>query len=167
MKILSDEEFSITLISESTDTESPKSQIWKNGKAINVFVDGQVCEACINYRDFYLVFTTNDSPFEESLNIYFLDRNFTPLDHAVLVWPYGTGSFNLMNLTEPNFIEFKFFGNATWRLELYPKKKLIIPYLSEPAGVWRKFKLKHHFKVSKKYASETTLNNLTKSSNGR
>jgi hypothetical protein len=167
MKMLSDKEFSIKLISESTETESSKSQLWINGKAIDSFIDGEVCEACINYGEFYLVFTTNDCPFEESLNIHLLDRNYSVLDQAALVWPYSTGSFTLLDLIEPNLITFKFFGEAIWEIELYPSKKVLIPYLSEPSGVWRKFKLKHNFKVSKKYVPEKSVNNLTKPAKGR
>ncbi|SBS25749.1 hypothetical protein MSP8887_00254 [Marinomonas spartinae] len=150
MKILSDKEFLLKLMSESTDTEPPKSQIWVNGKAVDSFIEGEVCEACIGYENFYLVFTTNNSPFEESLNIQFLDQNCRLLDQATLVWPYSTGSFTLIGLTEPNFIAFKFFEETVWEIALYPSKKLVIPYFSEPAGVWRKFRLRHYFKISKK-----------------
>lgn len=150
MKILSDQEFSTRLVSEATETESPKSQLWVNGKAIDSFIDGEICEACVNYGEFYLVFTTNNCPYEESLNIHFLDRNFRALDHATLVWPYGTGSFTLLDMVEPNLVTFKFFEKSIWEVELYSNKRVVVPYVSEPRGVWRKLKLKHYFKVSKK-----------------
>lgn len=149
MKILNDQEFSLKLISESTETETSKSQILFNGKPIDSVVEGKICEACISYEEFFLVITSNDCPYEESLNIYFLSKNFIVLDRATLVWPYSTGSFVLLDLVQPNVIAFKFFDESTWKIELYPKKRIVIPILSEAAGVWRSFKLKHHFKVSK------------------
>ncbi len=161
MKILDDQAFSIKSVSESTETGSPKSQLWINGKAIDSIIEGVICEACINYGEFYLVFTTNDCPYEESLNIHFLDRNFRALDHAILVWPYSTGSFVLLDVIEPNLVTFKFFEDSIWEIELYSNKRVVVPYFSEPRGVWRSFKLKHYFKVSKKTASETAKYNLT------
>ena len=151
MKKLSDHEFSTKLIAEATETKSPKSQLWINGEAVDAVIEGSLCEACIRYGECYLVLTTNDCPYEESLNIHFLDQNFHSLDYAVLVWPYGTGSFTLLDVIEPDLIRFKFFGESIWQIKLYPHKKVIIPYLSEPSGVWRRFKLRHYFKVSKKH----------------
>lgn len=155
MKILDEQAFSIKLVSESSETESPKSQLWVDGKAIDSVIDGAICEACVSYGEFYLVFTTNDCPYEESLNIYFLDQNFRALDHAILVWPYSTGSFVLLDVIEPNLVRFKFFEECIWEVELYANKRVLIPYLSEPRGVWRRFTLKHYFKVSKHSAFET------------
>ncbi|BBA35638.1 uncharacterized protein sS8_3701 [Methylocaldum marinum] len=150
MKLLDQEEFSTKLVSESTETESPKSQVLVNGEAVDSFIDGATFEACIQYEEFYLVFTTNDCPYEESLNISLLDKQYHVLDHAVLVWPYSTGKFRLLDIVQPNLVTFEFFGETTWKVELYPHKRLITPFFSEPRGVWRKFKLRHYFKVGGK-----------------
>lgn len=150
MKILNEQEFSIKFFSEETETKPPESRIMVNGKTIDSVIEGKVCEACVSYDEFYLAFTTNDCPYEESLNIYFLDRNFNALDHAVLLWPYATGSFTLLDVIEPNLITFQFLDESIFKIELYSRKRLVVPYMSEPAGVWRKFSLKHYFKISKK-----------------
>ncbi len=150
MKTLSTQKFTIKLVSESTETDSPKSQFFINGTAINSIIEGVVCEACIKFKTFYLVFTTNDCPYEESLNIFFLDQNSSILDQAVLVWPYNTGSFELLDFVEPNLVMFQFFEESTWVIELYSSKRMIVPYVSEPRGVWRKFSLNHYFKILKK-----------------
>ncbi len=150
MKILSEQEFSTKLIFEDTETKSPKSQILIKGTPINTFIDGAFFDACIQYNEYYLVFTTDDSLFKESLNIYLLDQTYTTLDHAVLFWPYGTGSFSLLDVTEPNLVRFKFSGKKIWEIELFLSKRTVIPYNSESCGVWRKFTFRHCFKISEK-----------------
>lgn len=167
MKILSEQEFSTKLVSEATDSESPKSRILINELETDTLIDGAVFEACIQFHEYYLVFTTDDCPFEESLNIYLLDQKYCTLDHATLFWPYGTGSFKLLDIVEPNIARFKFFEEKIWKIKLYLSKRLVIPYISEPGGVWRKFKLKHHFKVSKKYTPKEARRNLTKPATSR
>ncbi len=149
MKKLTKQEFSIKLISEATDTEIPKCQIKINGSTTDSIMEGAILEAAIKYQEFYLVFTTNDCPYENTLNIHYLDQDLTILDRATLSWPYGTGSFTLINILQPNRIRFQFFTRDDWEITLYPKAKWLIPYLSEPRGVWRKFKFNHHFKISK------------------
>jgi hypothetical protein len=149
MKILTEQEFSTTLISEATDTETPKCQIKINGSTTDSILEGAILEAAIKYQEFYLVFTTNDCPYEDTLNIHYLDQGLRILDQASLSWPYGTGSFTLINILQPNRVKFQFFTRDNWEITLYPKAQWLIPYLSEPRGVWRKLKFHHHFKISK------------------
>ncbi len=149
MKKLTEQEFSIKLISEAAETEIPKCQIYINETATDSILQGAILEAAIKYQEFYLVFTTNDCPYEDTLNIHYLDQDLRILDQATLSWPYGTGSFILINILQPNRIRFQFFTRDDWEITLYPKAQWLIPYLSEPRGVWRKFKFNHYFKISK------------------
>lgn len=154
MKLLTQEEFSTKLVSEATETESPRSQVLVNGKAVNSFITGAIFEACIKYRDFYLVFMTDDIPYEDALNISLLDSEYRVLDYAALSWPYSTGTFRLLDFSRPNTVAFEFFGETTWKIELSSRKRIIIPFFSEPRGVWRKFGLSHYFKISGKPVPE-------------
>jgi hypothetical protein len=147
MKKLTEHEFSIKLISDATDTESPKCQIKINGSTTDSILQGAILEAAIKYQEFYLVFTTNDCPYEDTLNIHYLDQDLSILDQATLSWPYGTGSFTLLNSIQPNRIRFHFFEPKVWEISLYTKKQFFIPYFSEPRGVWRKFKFNRYFKI--------------------
>jgi len=52
-------------------------------------------------------------------------------------------------------VAFQFFGGTTWKIELLPGKRFMIPFFSEPAGVWRKFGLSHYFKISGKPKPES------------
>jgi hypothetical protein len=149
MEKLTEQEFSIKKISEATETEAPKCQIKIKGKATDAILEGSILEVVFRYRDCYLVFTTNDCLYEESLNIYYLDQDLTNLDQATLSWPYGTGLFNLLNTIQPNRIRFQFFEQEAWEIALFAKAQFFTPYLSEPRGVWRKFKFNRYFAISK------------------
>lgn len=150
MKLLNNSELSIKLISEATETASPRSQLVVDGKEVDSFIEGTVLEACIKHERSYLIFTTNDCPYEESLNIYLLNQSYEILDNAVLVWPYSTGLFEILDITHSNLVDFKFFEEKIWQLEIFSHKRILIPCISEPCGVWRKLRFKHHFKIREK-----------------
>lgn len=150
MKLLKKSEFSLKLVSEATETDSPKSQLVIDGKDVDSVIEGTVLEACVKHKDCYLLFTTNDCAYEESLSIYLLDKYYKILDSAVLVWPYSTGLFEILDITQANLIDFKFFEGKNWQVEIFSHKKVLIPYISEPCGVWRKFKFKRYFKIREK-----------------
>lgn len=147
MKLLNNSEFSIKLISDATEIDAPKSQLVIDGKEVDSFIEGAVLEACVKHGRSYLIFTTNDCPYEESLNIYLLNQSYEILDNAVLIWPYNTGLFKILDITQSNLVDFKFFEDKIWQVELFSHKSILIPYISEPCGVWRTFRLKHHFKI--------------------
>lgn len=150
MKLLLEQEISMQLASEATESESPQSYITIEGKISSSTIDGELCEACIKYDSNYLVITTNNCPYEESLNISYLSSDLNLVDKAILVWPYNTGSFSLEKLIEPNRVEFKFFNDSIWAIDVYKNKRAMIPFFSEPRGVWRSFKLSHYFRVFKR-----------------
>ncbi len=148
MEILAEKTFSTTLITDETELDPPKSQIRVNKQAISSFLDGAILECCIAFNDSYLVFMTDDIPYEDTLRIILLDANYSTLDYASLFWPYSTGSFQLNELIQPDMVSFQFFGGCEWRVNLYPEKKYFLSFLSEPGGVSRKFGLSHYFRIS-------------------
>ncbi len=106
MKLLTQEEFSTKLVSESTETESPMSQVVVDGKSVDSFITGSVFEAGIKYEDCYLVFMTDDIPYEDTLRISFLNSQYCVLDYAALGWPYSTGTFQLLNIRDCLFRQY-------------------------------------------------------------
>ncbi|MDP5009200.1 MAG: hypothetical protein NWQ13_09530 [Glaciimonas sp.] len=127
--------------------ESPKSEIRVDGIATGKIVSGAYLEAAVRWNDFYLLFMTDDCPFEESLNIHLLDKNADLVDSATMFSMYSTGSFSSLKLMEPNTLHYNFFGDIVWRLELLTTPVFSWPFLGNPRGVWRKFKFKCHFKI--------------------
>ncbi|NLA52710.1 MAG: hypothetical protein GX860_11435 [Alcaligenaceae bacterium] len=148
MKIIKNDDVNLKVISEATEAQSPKSEITIEGTKLKLIINGVDLEACIQYDECYLVFTTDDCPFEESLNIYLLSGENEIIDSATAFWPYGTGSFKLLGITDPDLVQFKFFGDKDWQIKIFKSKRFYIPYISEPSGVWRKIKFWRSFGVS-------------------
>ncbi len=142
--------------SGATETQSPKSEITIEGTKLKLIINGVDLEACIKCDERYLVFTTDDCPFEESLNIYLLSSENEIIDNAAVFWPYVTGSFKLLSITDPDLVQFKFFGDKDWQIKIFKNKRFHIPYISEPTGVWRKAKFRRSFGVSEASSQEPT-----------
>lgn len=148
MEVIQPEKISFQLISEATETQSPKSEIVIQGTTIKHVINGVDLESCIEHNGSFLIFTTDDCPFEESLNIYLISNENKVIDKVTLFWPYGTGSFEFIRFVDPDLVEFKFFENKIWQIRIFKTKRLFFPYVSEPSGTWRKFTFFRHFGVS-------------------
>lgn len=118
MKIIEKDDVNLKLISETTDTQSPKSEITIKGTRLQRIINGVDLELCVECSEGYLVFTTDDCPFEESLNIYLLSEENEIIDNATIFWPYGTGSFKLLRLIDPDLVQFKFFCEKDWQIKI-------------------------------------------------
>lgn len=95
----------------------------------------------------YLVFTSDDIPYEDSLHVHLLDEQLQLLDSASLSAMYSTGAFQLIGAEPPNAVRFRFFGDTDWTVELLDSAAMRWPVISEPRGVHRKFGFVRHFKI--------------------
>ena len=148
MEAINQERISLKAISEATETESPKCEITIFETKIKSIINGVNLEFCVKHGTYFLVFTTDDCPFEEALNIYLFNKSGQVIDSANIFWPYGTGSFKFIKFIEPSSMSFVFFDNRVWNIEIFSKKYLYFPFFSEPSGVWRKLKLMRNFKIT-------------------
>jgi hypothetical protein len=64
-----------------------------------------------------LLFLTDDTPFEEMLNIALIDLDDGVKEILTLGGAYLTGSFADLHIL-PNAVEFRFIGETTWRVEI-------------------------------------------------
>ncbi len=142
--------FSTKQVSGNDGKIAPVSQIFLNGMASDKSLVGACLEACFKTQTGYLVFMTENCPFEETLDIHLLDEHLNVLDSASLFWPYNTGKFRLLKKMEPNIVTFKFFDSAEWMVRVEKTKITHIPFFSEPKGVFRKLTLSRHFTIRKK-----------------
>lgn len=148
MEIIKNDDITLKVISKATEARSPRSEInIKEGK-LRLVINGINLEACFKYDEYYLVFTTNGCPFEESLNIYLLREEGKIIDSATAFWPYNTGSFTLLGIAEPNLVQFSFFNGKNWQIKIFKDRRLCVPFFSEPSGIWRKVKFSRYFGVS-------------------
>lgn len=134
-------------IDEARDEEVPRSEVLIDKRPTGKFVSGAVLEAAVQYEDFYVLFMTDDVPYEELLTILFLDNQLNLLDSAHIGGAYSTGTFSAMRLDDPNTIYFRFIGESIWSVELLTRPQFCIPFISEPSGVGRSFGFSRHFIV--------------------
>ena len=147
MRKLSEKELTIRAIECSTELAIPSSEIIINQSATGDVISGAVLEAAVSWNDFYLLFLTDDIPQEDTLSIHFLDKELKLLDSATIGAMYSTGSFTSLQLIKPNTLTFRFIGDTDWKIKLFDKPTLTLPFLSDPKCVKRKLALSNYFKV--------------------
>ncbi|MGV2288488.1 hypothetical protein AAHK20_07205 [Trinickia sp. YCB016] len=129
------------------DEAFPKSRIYIDGKPTDATIAGAYLEASLRWNDSFLIFTTDDVPFEETLRITLLDENLSIVDSATLGAPYSTGSFSSLKIRDDDTVEFRFIGGITWVLKIFKGTQLRFPLISDPTGVTRKFSFGCRFKI--------------------
>lgn len=88
---------------------------------------GAVLEAQFATGGRYVLFVTEDVPYEESLHILLIDSDLSVLDSVELSAHYTPGIFENVAIVEPDIIEFSFFDRAEkWRLKIVdtPRRQL-------------------------------------------
>ncbi|EHL21156.1 hypothetical protein KYG_19771 [Acidovorax sp. NO-1] len=147
MQILSSTDVSLARIPNRPDGAEPVSEILRNDQATGRQVAGAVLEAAAQWQSFMLLFTTDDTPFEELLHIHLLDAQLNLLDSATVGGMYSTGSFSLLDAAEPDTVRFRFIGGTDWSVQVLPEPGFRVPLLSEPTGVSRPLGFSRHFVV--------------------
>lgn len=147
MNLLPPPQFDIQLTTPLADDGMPRSEILLSGAPTGKVVKGAVLEAAIRWSDLVLAFLTDDIPQEDTLRIYLFDSSLNLIDSATLGAMYSTGAFSRLELVRPDTVHFCFIGGVTWTLELLPSDSFSIPYISDPKGVCRPFKLMRRFKL--------------------
>ncbi|MDE1165085.1 MAG: hypothetical protein PW845_06760 [Pseudomonas sp.] len=139
----------VTLAPQFSDNAAAiaRSNVLIQGMKAPCIVDGVILEAAVECPKGFLLFVTDDVPFEETLNIHLLDAKGQLLDTARLGAAYTTGNFIDLALGEGHTLSFSFFGEKTWTVELLPQPGFRLPYLSEPAGVHRPLSFSRYFVV--------------------
>lgn len=127
--------------------QAPRSRLLLEGRETPAVVPGVILEGAADTGAGWLLFTTDDVPHEESLNICFLDRQLRQVDRVTLAWPYGTGVFRHLRVLSPRSLQFEFFGDRPWILELLDGAAWRLPLLGEPRGVWRAFGFRRYFRI--------------------
>ena len=147
MRLLPTSTFSARLASPPTDLELPASELLLDGSPTGIRVIGAILQATVEWQGYRIAFFTDDIPFEEMLRIYMFDSEMGLVDAAVLGAMYSTGTFDALTLQPPDELTFRFFGGTIWRLVLLGEPEFALPFLSDPRGVSRKFKLSRRFRI--------------------
>jgi hypothetical protein len=134
-------------VARANEDEIPRSEVLVGNHPSGRIVSGAVLEAAVRWNDRYLLFVTDDVPDEDTLGIHLLDGRLNPLDTARIGGPYTTGSFSGLVLEDPSTVQFRFIGDATWRVELLERPAFCFPLVPDSPGVFRPFGFRRHFRV--------------------
>jgi hypothetical protein len=98
--------------------ELPRSQLLWEGQPTAIRVDGVTLEHQVQLPSGYLLFLTEDRPYEERLHIYLLDRDRHVVDGLELAAPYASGILSHVMPDGDDAVSFSFFGDDRWRVEV-------------------------------------------------
>jgi hypothetical protein len=129
------EDASLALVREGNDQELATSFATIAGRTSEEPLEGIVLEACVQRGNQYILFLTDDIPFEDSLHIHLLDEDLNRVDTATLGAPYTTGHFHNLKCEDSGEITFEFFGDCAWEVSVSPQRRLRLPFVSGPRGV--------------------------------
>ncbi len=133
---------------ETKPDEVPTSEIVLKGQPTGTIIGGVVLECAVARNGSYLLFTTDDVPFEEMLGIHLLDSELREIDRARIGGIYSTGTFGGARLVGSSEIDFQFLGEGTtWTVEILDQPTWRIPFFPEAPFVWHPFGFSRHFKV--------------------
>lgn len=141
------EEFSVVPAEPARANAPSECAVFRDGKAVGVLVPGRGLETAVETATGWLLFTTDDVPFEEGLHLSLLDRQFRLVDRATLLWPNSTGTFRDLRIDSDTMLSFRFFGGSPWQVEMLPAAGFRLPFLGEPRGVWRPFGFRRSFRL--------------------
>ncbi len=147
LEILSPSKFSTCLVPASSETDLPRCEIVLHGAATGKTLAGAVLTSAVKWNRFYLMFITDGVDFEDWLSIYMLTADLQTIDSARIGTIYGTGTFSGLRLEEPNIVFFRFLGGIDWKLELFSKPVVWLPFFSSPTGVYRRVRFMRHFQI--------------------
>lgn len=127
--------------------DDQKSTIIDHCRRTQSNITGTVLELCARYKDKFLVFATDDTPFEDMLYVHLLDDSFNVLDSLIIGAMYSTGSFFDPQLISTNKIVFRFIGDTDWSITILDQAKFGIPYFSSIKGVRKTWQWRHYLHV--------------------
>lgn len=124
MSIIETTSFKLKKI-ETFESASPVITIEHSPSKKKITTMGAVLERQFIYEDNFLLFITEDIPFEESLHILLLNSELIVLDSIELSAPYSSGILKNISIQSPNIIQFTFFDNETyWVITLLEKPQV-------------------------------------------
>jgi hypothetical protein len=150
-------EITTNWLNENDQKNLPQSEVLLNGCPTGSLIPGALLEAAIEWNGHYLLFLTDDCPFEEGLNIVMLDSTLKLLDYATLAVLYCTGTLTSLKLLAPDRVQFTFFHEQVWTVQLLSKFRLGLPVFGEMGFViWRPWSFLRRFVIHLHPAELTT-----------
>lgn len=123
------DEFTINKIHRRREEVEIESCLNHQGRNTGVILLGVSLEAQFKFKDKYILFLTEDCPFEECLFIYLLDQDFNVLDRAEISIQFMPGILGDLKIENDHEISFTFFSNdEKWTLSILPAPKRVLTH---------------------------------------
>ncbi|WP_089605049.1 hypothetical protein [Acinetobacter piscicola] len=112
----------LNIIEETSKYKETLCEVLIDRKASNILIRGKILESavCIG-ENRYILFTTDDVIFEESLRIYLIELGKGILDQLFIGQAYQTDIFSALKMIDETSLTFSFLHR--WKLDVYPKAK--------------------------------------------
>jgi hypothetical protein len=142
------DQISILPATPAQSDQPPRCELRIDGRATGLCLSGVVLEAALRCDAGWLLFLTDDVPFEDMLSIHLLNPAGTlRLDSARIGSAYATGNFRALRIQPPDTLAFHFMGGTPWSVQLLAVPAWRLPFVGEPAGVHRPFGFLRRFVV--------------------
>lgn len=136
----------LNIIQEISEYQQTLCEMVIDHKPSNILIRGKILERAVSVdENRYVIFTTDEVIFEESLNIYLIELGKGVVDQLFIGQAYQTDIFSGLKIVNESSLSFSFLGS--WTLEVYAKAKLGIGINSEVLCLYN-LKLKHCLKLS-------------------
>ena len=124
-------------------SEGPRSRLIFGGRPLGIAVAGAVLEAQFAMSGEFLLFVTDDCPYEEVLHLYLIDAGMAVADQVDIGGPYAPGIVRDLEPAGPASLEFSFIGTERWRVTVRDTARGLIR--------------KHRIEISRRAASGPLL----------
>ncbi len=122
-------DFTINKIHRKREDAEIESCLYHRGRNTGVILLGVSLEAQFKFKDKFILFLTEDCPFEECLFIYLLDQDFTLLDRAGIFIQFTPGILGDLKIENDHEISFTFFSNdEKWTMNILPETKRVLTH---------------------------------------
>lgn len=135
-------DFQVRRIREPTTDEVPLVQLSFREREVGDAIPGATLEQQFRLDEGrFLLFLTDDVPYEETLRIYLLSKDFRILDGLEFGGAYVTGSLENVTIKDSRTLEFSFVHKNRCRLHVHQTARWQLPLLFMPGvsrvGPWR------------------------------
>jgi hypothetical protein len=131
-------------VREPSNEQSPLVQLRLQGRDAGPPIAGATLERAFRLDDGrYLLFLTDDVPYEEALRVYLLDHDGAVLDGIILGSAYVTGSLQDVTIENDATIAFSFVHRARCRISVRGTGAVrlplrYVPGVSRIGPLWRR-----------------------------
>lgn len=116
---------SLKLIQDAQSDQQSLCEILCKNIQTGIFIRGRVLEQAVWVQENrYLIFTTDEIIYEESLNIYLIEMGQGVLDLLWIGQPYNTDNWSGLKIINDHSLSFSFLYSIDWKLTVYAKPKL-------------------------------------------